>query len=166
VLIALAVLLLGVMVYLFDRSASSVYFIPSWLSHTVSVTQIFGATSNHLPTFVHPFAFILFTAALAATNKKHLALICLAWLVIDSSFEAAQIPTVAQWLTGHIPAFNNIPLLENTQNYLIHGTFDGFDLLSILLGTMAAYFVVSFSSQFGKPELLTQATTRHGYVDV
>ena len=136
-------LLLGVMVYLVDRSPDSVYFIPSWLSMSGYFNQVFGVIGNYLPTFVHPFAFILLTSAFVEPKNKNILIICWAWFTIDSLFEFAQMTSVAQWLVTVVPAFNNIPVLENTQNYLVNGTFDALDVLSMLLGTVAAYFIVS-----------------------
>jgi len=140
--VGICALLLGVMVYLIDRSPSSVYFIPPWLSMSDNFNQVFGILGNYLPTFVHPLAFILFTSVFVEPNKRNILLICMTWLAIDGLFECAQIKIVAHWLITFIPAFTGIPVLENTRNYFIHGTFDVLDVLSIVLGTVAAYFIV------------------------
>jgi hypothetical protein len=135
-------LLLGTLVYLLDRNPGSVYFIPSWLSLSINAKSIFGGIGNYIPTFVHPFAFVLLTTAFVEAKKQNILLICLTWLAIDGLFEFAQIKDVAQWLVTFVPAFNNIPILENTRNYFAHGTFDILDIASIVLGILTAYFFV------------------------
>lgn len=141
--IGLAALVLGAFVYLVDRNPSSVYFIPAGLSQWKGQQSVFGVIGNFLPTFVHPFAFICLSAAFIELNKRNIVLTCLAWLFIDSVFELVQMTVVAQYLLGIIPSFSGIPILENTHNYLLHGSFDVFDLFSIVLGTIAAYFTLT-----------------------
>ena len=72
--IAFFALAVGVAVYLIDRSPGSVYFIPEWLSLSDSVNRMFGVIGNYLPTFVHPFAFILFTAVVVNPTRQTLLL--------------------------------------------------------------------------------------------
>jgi hypothetical protein len=38
--------------------------------------------------------------------------------------------------------FRNVPILENTENYFLQGTFDFADLAAVGLGTATAYFVL------------------------
>ena len=140
--IGIGALLLGVMVYVVDRSPGSAYFVPSWLSMSGYFSQSFGIIGNYLPTFVHPFAFILLTASLVEPKKRNLVFVCLLWFTTDSLFELAQMTAVAQWVVKILPEFTNMPVLENIQNYFMRGTFDVLDLLSIILGTTAAYLIV------------------------
>jgi hypothetical protein len=87
------------------------------------------------------FSFILLTAGMLSCGKMGFRVICLSWLLIDSAFELGQkylkqpIKNLPDW-------FDGIPLLEAIKSYFIHGTFDIIDLLSIVLGAVAAYIVL------------------------
>ena len=140
--VAVVALLIGVTVYLIDRSPGSVYFVPDWLSMSDSFNRIFGVIGNYLPTFVHPYAFILLTTVLVKPTGQNILISCVAWFTVDSLFECAQKKSVAQWLVSFTPTFDGVPVLENTRNYFLRGTFDVFDLISITLGTIAAYLTV------------------------
>jgi len=47
--------------------------------------------------------------------------------------------------------FSGIPFLENSKNYFLSGTFDFNDLTAIAVGTISAYFVLSFSNKRRRP---------------
>lgn len=144
-MITIITLCIGVLVYVFDRQAEFVYFLPSWMSLYCEECGFFGSIGNYLPTFIHAYVFILLTAVVAVPYIVRLIPVCLAWIVIDSVFEIAQLGLIAKWIGNHTPTwFNDIPLLENTSSYFLLGTFDIFDLLSIVAGTIAAYVTVVF----------------------
>jgi hypothetical protein len=65
-------LALGICVYLFDRSASEIYFVPDWWSAADGVAGSFGAIGLYLPTFTPVYAFILITAVVLKA-RPHLA---------------------------------------------------------------------------------------------
>ena len=67
---AIAVLVVGVLIYLLDRPSSSVYFVPDSWSMADRTPRIFGTIGRYLPTFAHTFAFILFTTAVMAPVGK------------------------------------------------------------------------------------------------
>lgn len=143
IVIALFVLSIGVLVYLLDRQPGSVYFIPEWFSLTGNPGSIFGYIGNHLPTFIHVYVFILLTVSTTAVSVSHA---CILWFVIDSLLEIAQLTTVANWIAENIPAwFAGIPFFENTASYFKNGTFDVLDIVSIVLGTVAAYLTFQFT---------------------
>lgn len=143
-IIAISALAVGVLVYVFDRQPEFVYFLPGWLSLHTQAGSLFGNIGDYLPTFIHVFAFILLTVAVAIPSATKLIPICLAWFSLDSLLEIAQIETPAQWLSAHTPSwFNGIPFLENTSNYFLMGTFDPVDLISIAIGTLLAYFTIT-----------------------
>ena len=143
--IAFGALSIGVLVYVLDRQAEFVYFLPGWLSLHTQVGSVFGSIGDYLPTFIHVYAFILLTVVVAVPAITKLIPVCLAWLIVDTLFEVAQIEAIAQWLAGHTPGwFSGIPFLENTTDYFLMGTFDALDLLSITAGTLAAYLTVIF----------------------
>ena len=143
--IALAV---GVAVYLLDRNPGSVYFMTHWMVPDERVGTSFGAIGNYLPTFVHVYAFILLTVVFTAATRAHALAICLFWLAIDSLFEFAQMPVIAQRIAGSISGwFGGIPFLENTSAYFLAGTFDLLDLCSIAAGALAAYVTIVISNR-------------------
>jgi hypothetical protein len=144
ILIGLTVLFLGTLVYLIDRSPDQTYFVhKSFVNISLHNTlpNLFGFIGNNLPSLIHVFSFILITAGLISYRKKSYLIICLAWFLIDCAFEFGQkfnslVPKIIpDWLIG-------IPFLENTENYFVHGTFDYFDLLAIIIGSLIAYFVL------------------------
>jgi hypothetical protein len=143
--LAIGALCVGVLVYLLDRQADFVYFLPASLSLHNQTGSVFGTIGDYLPTFIHVYAFILLTAVVAVPSLINLIPVCVAWFTIDSLFEVAQLHPIAQWVGAHTPAwFNGIPFIENTADYFLMGTFDVFDLISIAAGTLTAYLTVLF----------------------
>lgn len=144
-LIAAAALGAGSLVYLLDRSPGNVYFLPlAWGS---GYGSWFGALSGVLPAFLHVYAFILLTAAVVSARARVLS-ICLFWLGIDTLFELGQHATLAPALAAALPArFEQIPMLERSVGYFLHGTFDPWDLTAILVGTLAAYCTLTLISR-------------------
>jgi hypothetical protein len=144
IIIGIAVLLFGTLVYLIDRPPEQTYFVylsPINLSLYNKLPKFFGTIGNSLPTFVHVFAFILLTAGLTSCKKNGYITICMGWFLVDIAFEIGQ--KFSSWSTNIVPAwFEGIPFLENTKNYFTHGTFDFYDIVSIALGAVTAYFVL------------------------
>lgn len=141
--IGLLALVLGVILYLYDRPSSQIYFVPASFSLYHGKTALFGNIGYHLPTFLHTFAFCLLTAGLLAREIRHAFLICLFWLVIDGALEIAQQPSIARIVIDYIPDwFNNIPVLENTASYFYQGRYDPTDLAAIVIGSVSAYLVI------------------------
>jgi hypothetical protein len=144
ILIGVAGLLVGTLVYLIDRPPDQIYFIYSSsvkLSLHNILPNFFGAFSNNLPDFIHVFSFILLTAGIFACGKRGALFICISWFLVDVSFELGQ--KFNGWVLKLIPGwFAGIPYLENTKNYFLSGTFDLLDLLAIFIGTITAYGVL------------------------
>lgn len=152
---AVGSLVIGTLVYVFDRNPASVYFLSDHLSLNSIDGRIFGIIGNHLPTFVHVYAFILLTVVVAVPSICKLPTACLAWFTIDGLFEVAQINQVAQWIGNNTPqVFNTVPLLNNLDDYFLHGTFDVIDVLSIALGTLAAYLTVVLGTRGGHDNVI------------
>lgn len=142
--IGLIGLLTGAFVYIVSRPPEQIYFVHK-LGINISlyklIPNIFGPLSANLPTFFHPFAFILIIAGLLSTEIKGSIIISIAWLITCCVFELAQ--KYNSFLLRIIPAwFNKVPILENTGNYFIHGTFDIRDILAIVAGSVAALFIL------------------------
>lgn len=142
---AIAALIIGILVYVFFRQPESIYFIPDGFIINNAYSHAVSSLTDHLPTFIHVFSFILLTAVISGSNR-HIKLICITWLLIDSLFEIAQYDAPAEWLAHHTPSwFSFIPVLENTKSYFRNGTFDLIDLLSIAAGTLAAYLLLRYT---------------------
>lgn len=146
VLIAIAALAFGLLVYLFDRRPEHVYFLSHGFVLAHAPHSLFGVVGNYLPTFVHVYAFILLTVVVAGSARARLIGICAAWFIIAALFECAQLPAIAGSIAAAVPAwFARVPVLDNTAAYFLGGTFDVMDLLSIALGTVAAYLTVTLT---------------------
>jgi hypothetical protein len=144
ILLGLAGLSLGALVYLFDRSPESYGFgalIGDSLGSIRPHRLLSGVLANNLPSFTHVFAFSLMTAGLLGTRKKGNLLICILWLLIDTAFEMGQglkpmsLTILPEWLEVHI-----LPLAK----YFKYGTFDIGDIVASLLGALAAFVVAEF----------------------
>ena len=142
--IGVVVLAVGSLIYLIDRPPDQTYFVynsPINISLFDIIPNLFGSIGNSLPAFIHVFSFILITAGLIYCQKRGFLIICLSWFLVDSTFEVGQKFTT--WSTSIIPNwFAGIPLLENTKNYFLQGTFDFIDLAAIAFGTAMAYYAL------------------------
>jgi hypothetical protein len=149
ILIGVAGLIVGSLIYLIDRPPDQTYFVyssPINISLSNSIPNLFGSIGNSLPAFIHVFSFIVITAGLIFCNKRGYLIICLAWFLVDSAFEVGQKFTT--WPSRIIPDwFAGIPFLENTENYFLHGAFDFTDLAAIAFGTVIAYFVLLITNK-------------------
>ncbi len=147
-LIGLAALLVGTLVYLVGRPAEQ-SFIPTAISLFALTPSVFGVLGHSLPTFTHVFAFILLTAPLLGGAKKTAMIVCLGWLILEAAFEVGQHPPIAQWLSRIIPPwFEHLPILNKTEGYFLYGTFDPLDMLAIGFGALAAYLVIQRTARW------------------
>ena len=162
ILIGTLVLLIGSLVYLFDRPGEQTYFV---YKSAVNISlhnilpKLFGIIGNSLPSFAHVFSFILITSGLIAYQKRGYILICLFWFIVDSAFELGQkfntliIEFIPGWLGG-------IPFFENTGNYFMLGTFSFGDMAAIFIGTIAAYFILMKTTE-RRTALSQKRTEKH-----
>ncbi|MFC1613436.1 hypothetical protein ACFL23_03845 [Patescibacteria group bacterium] len=144
ILIGIGSLFIGILVYLIDRSPNSAYFVYNCrvnISLYNIFPNIFGFIGNNLPSFIHVFSFILITGGLISYNNKRYFIISLFWLIINFAFELGQ--KFNLFSSKIIPCwFEYIPFLENAKNYFLKGTFDIFDLLAIVIGSLLAYILL------------------------
>ena len=144
VYIGLIVPLLGILIYLTDRSPDQIYFVyksPVEISLHNTLPNLFGIIGNSLPSFVHVLSFILITAGILSSKQKGSIFICAGWFLIDFIFELGQ--KYNSWVLKIIPDwFSGIPFFENTKNYFSRGTFDIIDLVAVLIGSITGYFVL------------------------
>jgi len=144
ILVGLSILLLGTLVYLIDRPPHNTYFVfKSFKNISLydTLPNIFGSIGNNLPSFIHVFSFILITGGFLSCQKRGCLIVCAFWFLAEIFFELGQkfnsliLKTIPNWFLG-------VPLLENTKNYFVRGTFDYFDILAIAIGTITAYLVL------------------------
>ena len=149
ILIGLAGLLVGSLIYLVDRPPDQTYFVyssPINISLSNTIPNLFGVIGYSLPAFIHVFSFILITAGLILCQKRGYIIICLSWFLIDFAFELGQkystlpLKIVPNW-------FIKIPFLENSKNYFQKGTFDFIDLAATAFGALIAYLVILATSK-------------------
>ena len=142
--VGLIALFFGLTVYLIDRSPEQTYFIykiDSAISLHDILPPLFGPLGKILPAFVHVFSFALLTAGILACNKRGCVVACIVWLSVDVAFELGQ--KFGVWSSSLMPSwFEGIPLLENTANYFILGSFDVMDLAAIAAGSLVAYLTM------------------------
>ncbi len=152
IVIGIIALLVGTLVYLIDRPPDHTYFVYSSsinMSLYNILPNVFGDTGNHLPEFIHAFSFILITAGLLSCRKRGCLIVCFCWFSIDTAFELGQ--KYSSLSAKIIPDwFGCIPFLENTRGYFIKGTFDIFDIVAIMLGTMMAYLILLLTMKRGE----------------
>jgi hypothetical protein len=144
ILIGAAGLLVGALVYLVDRPPDYTYFVYRSgidISLYNILPNLFGPIGHSLPAFSHVFSFILITAGLIGCRKRGYLIICLSWFLVDCAFELGQkfnsfaVRFVPDW-------FAEIPIIGNTKNYFLQGTFDYLDLIAISIGSALAYFLL------------------------
>ena len=58
----------------------------------------------------------------------------LSWLLADCAFELGQ-----AFVRISPDVFHGVPILENTGNFFVNGTFDPLDLVAATVGAAAAY---------------------------
>jgi hypothetical protein len=145
---AVIVLAIGVLVYLLDRSSTSVYLVPdSWVPGN-GLSPVFGLIGYQLPTFAHTFAFTLFTSALLEPWRWSAHAACAGWWAVGSLFETAQRDTWAAAIAARVPAwFADWPLLDNVADYFLIGRFDWLDLASIGAASLCALVVIRLSNR-------------------
>lgn len=141
-LIAAAALGSGIVIYALDREVPA-YFLPTAWSTARSGGPWVGAVGGVLPGFVHAYAFVLLTAAVAPWPDPARS-VCIFWFTLDSLFELGQHPAIAPHTAAALPAwFQHLPVLEAAKSYFLRGTFDPWDLAAIAAGTIAAYLTVT-----------------------
>jgi hypothetical protein len=132
-----AALLLGLAVYLVDRPVAPSLRVPG--IGAFARPGAFGAVGGWLPSFVHPFAFALLTAALLPVRSRARFGACAAWGAVNVAFEIGQHPRLRGALASAIgQAFGPAPAARALANYFMRGTFDPLDITAALAGAAAA----------------------------
>lgn len=116
--VAFLALAIGILVYVADRAGALPDLIKSFAWKGAG--PLFPVASQWLPSFVHPLAFALLSAAARASDAGPAYGACAAWWAVNVAFEAAQHPQVQ----------------------LLRGTFDVGDIMAATLGALTAVAVI------------------------
>lgn len=139
-LAGLAFLLLGVLVYVADRSPLPA--LPPLQLPGVTGSRWFGSAADWLPALAHTAGFGLLTAAAVPPRGPWALLACLGWGMVNVLAEIGQLPRVDQWIAevvlgslgeGRVTGF--------VARYFTHGIFDPLDLAAAVAGTVIALLV-------------------------
>ena len=144
IVIGVAALLVGTLVYVVARPPERIYFmqkIGQHLSLYGKDVDIFGPWAKSLPTFLHVFGFSLITAGLVGGGRITNVLICTGWAGVNVLFELGQKykDQTISWVPGW---FKHIPFLENSVPYFRNGSFDPNDLMAALSGAVLALIMI------------------------
>ena len=92
VTVALSALVVGVVIYLTERSGAGVYLLPDGWEAVLPVSLL----GNHLPSFLHAFAFVILTAIVLEPWRGAVIFSCLLWAAVNTLFELGQIDAVGR----------------------------------------------------------------------
>jgi hypothetical protein len=147
--LAIAVLVLGALVYVIDRPVGSAVGL-TWLMGR-SGSSVFGALGGSLPTFAHTFAFSLVSCLLLPAHADRAAGIgrcCALWAAVEIVFECLQHPALGLPLATHLKQLAPSGSLPDTlavyfANYFAHGRFDPLDVIAACLGAAASFGIAT-----------------------
>jgi len=147
--VALLALLAGLLPYLSDRPAESAWLIPAL--PLLQGMNLFGSVGAWLPSFVHPFAFSLLTAAALPDRANWRYGACLGWFAVNAAFEFGQLPQFATRLADVIHAvFGSAAVGQRLTWYFMHGRFDNADLAAAATGALCAALVLRLTFALGE----------------
>jgi hypothetical protein len=130
-------LLMGLIVYWTQRDPQHAWLVPTFAPPVGGFG--FGVLGQWLPSFVHPLAFSVFTAALLPPRAAYAYGACVAWAVVNVAFEVGQHPALSARVADALHAvFGTWAPAQRVANYLTRGTFDVGDIVAAVLGATAA----------------------------
>lgn len=136
-LIGSLALALGLLVYAADRDPARAILFPALAAFQSG--PIFGAMGSWLPSFVHPFAFSLFTSAARPRSARPAHGACAAWWAVNVVFEVAQHQRISGSIAEALQRlFGHGAVGDALANYILLGSFDRADILAATAGSLAA----------------------------
>ncbi len=134
-------LAVGVLVYLTDRDPAWARLLP--MVGARAGNAAFGVLGQWLPSFVHVFAFGLFTAAALPLRRTPRYEVCAVWCVVNVALELGQHPQLSARLAEALEGgFGRTPLIRQLAGYFVRGTFDVGDVVAAVLGALMAAAVL------------------------
>jgi hypothetical protein len=140
-LVGCLALALGMLVYATDRDPAGASLFPAFA--TLHMGLHFGTLGGWLPSFAHPFAFSLLTAAALSRSSRPAYGACAAWWAVNVAFEFAQLAQISGGIADTLHrVFGHGAVTNAFANYGLHGTFDRADLVATTAGALAAAAVL------------------------
>ena len=131
----------GALVYAADRDPAHATLFSN--SFALDSGPIFGVLGPWLPSFVHPFAFSLFTAAARQRCATPAYGACAAWWAVNIAFEAGQHAHISGRLAETLQfVFGHTWLTRALSNYFLRGSFDVADIVAATAGALVAAVVL------------------------
>lgn len=128
---------LGLLVYASDRPAGSAMLLPRFA--TLRGGPLFGAVGSWLPSFVHPFAFGLLSAAASRRRASPAYGVVAAWWAVNLAFELGQHPFIRTQVVQALQAgFGSHEPASALSRYVVKGHFDAADVFALTAGALAA----------------------------
>jgi hypothetical protein len=132
----------GMLVYATDRDSTHAMLFPAFV--TLATGPVFGVVGPWLPSFVHPFAFSLLTAATGRRSTFPAYSACAAWWAVNMVFEFAQHPQFSGRFAESVNVLLGQTWLSRTvSNYALRGSFHVDDLVAATAGALAAAGVMA-----------------------
>lgn len=140
---------MGVAVYLIDRPATQLAFLPPAWFRFDGDDRLFGVAADSLPDLLHVFGFAMLTGALFRAGRRPYRLVCTGWAVIDLAFELGQWPPLAARIAAMLlPMEYHNPEVFFVRAYFQRGVFDPADMTAIVSGAAAAYLTLRATSRW------------------
>lgn len=137
-------LVLGLLLHVTQRDAAYSLLVPR-VDALTGLPEL-GAVAGWLPSFIHPFAFSLLSAALLPAPASARYGACIAWCAVNIAFEVGQHPRISPSLAENLDsALGKTPLGPPAQalaDCALRGTFDTGDIVAAMLGALAAAMVL------------------------
>ena len=137
-------LCLGVLVYVAERSATHTLLLPRFAA--MGRAPHLGAIAQWLPSFIHPFAFSLLSAAALrhrAASGHPPYIVCALWWAVNMAFELGQHLRFSAPLADALQAgWGQYPPAAATAQYFLQGRFDWADIAALSAGALAAAAVL------------------------
>lgn len=135
-------LVLGVLVYMTDRDSTHAMLFPAFAK--LATGPVFGVVGPWLPSFAHPFAFSLLTAAALRRSTSPAYRACAVWWAANIAFEFAQHPLLSGFVAVSVKGlFGQTWLSRALANYALRGSFHFDDLVAATAGALAAAGVLA-----------------------
>ena len=135
---------LGLLVYLADRRTADTLLLPRFA--TLGTGPLFGVIAQWLPSFVHPFAFSLLSAAAMrrpAASARAPYGICAFWWAVNLAFELGQHPRFSARIADALQfGLGQNALTAAMSRYFLRGRFDWGDVAALSAGALAAAAVL------------------------
>lgn len=139
ILLALAALLLGTLVYLLDRDWATVQFLAPLSPWQSGVAGWFGSAGGVLPSFLHAFGISVLLVAACSPWRGLRPWICAGWFLFAAGLECLQAESMARLMfAGSGSSADGLVILA-LRDYAVLGRFDTNDLVALALGCIAAY---------------------------